>query len=149
MSTQRPTRSKSRTNPQPARWYRGPDVPRSVIRRFARDVAEQFHPEKIILFGSHAYGRPHADSDVDILVIMPCRNQLDQAYKIRLAVSAPFSMDLIVRKPENMEWRLKEGDSFHTEVVTKGKVLYEKDHSRVGAKGGSGLSTRRSNGRYR
>jgi predicted nucleotidyltransferase len=39
------------------------------IRRFARRVAERFQPEKIILFGSHAYGTPHADSDVDILVI--------------------------------------------------------------------------------
>ena len=49
------------------------------IRRFARRVAERFQPEKIILFGSHAYGTPHADSDVDIPVIMPARNQHDQA----------------------------------------------------------------------
>ena len=54
-----------------ARWYRGADVPMRVIRRFAREVAERFQPDKIILFGSHAYGTPHADSDVDILVIMP------------------------------------------------------------------------------
>ena len=62
----------------------------SEIRRFARQVAERFHPEKIILFGSHAYGTPHADSDVDILVIMPARNRHDQAYKIRDCVSAPI-----------------------------------------------------------
>ena len=111
---------------QTPRWYRGPNVPKSAIRRFAREVAEKFQPEKIILFGSHAYGKPHADSDVDILVIMPCRNQLDQAFKIRLAVSAPFPMDLIVRKPSNLGWRLKEGESFHTEIMTRGTVLYEK-----------------------
>ena len=46
-----------------------------VIRRFARQVAERFEPERIILFGSHAYGTPHAASDVDILVIMPAKNQ--------------------------------------------------------------------------
>jgi uncharacterized protein len=109
----------------PQRWYRGADVPKAAIRRFARQVAERFQPEKIILFGSHAYGTPHADSDVDILVVMPARNQLDQAYKIRLAVSAPFAMDLIVRTPKNLAWRLAEGDSFHTEIVTKGQVLYE------------------------
>jgi predicted nucleotidyltransferase len=96
-----------------------------VIRRFARQVAEQFQPEKIVLFGSYAYGTPHADSDVDILVIMPCRNQLDQAFKIRMAIPAPFPMDLIVRKPNNIKWRLEEGELFHTEILTKGKALYE------------------------
>src|SRR6266571_1448247 len=97
----------------PARWYRGADIPLHVIRRFARQVGERFQPEKIILFGSYAYGTPHADSDVDILIVMPARNQLDQAYKIRLAISAPFPLDLIVRTPKNMKWRLAEGDSFH------------------------------------
>lgn len=53
------------------RWYRGARVLKTVIREYARAVAERFHPEKIILFGSHAYGTPHADSDVDILVVMP------------------------------------------------------------------------------
>src|SRR5579884_565645 len=67
--------------PPPPRWYRGADVPLRVIRRFARQVAEQFHPDKIILFGSHAYGIPHADSDVDILVVMPARNEIDQSVR--------------------------------------------------------------------
>jgi predicted nucleotidyltransferase len=122
--------------------YWGADVPMSVIRRFARAVAERFHPDKIILFGSHAYGRPNADSDVDILVIMPAKNQLHQAYKICLAVPAPFPMDLIVRTPKNLEWRLREGESFHTEIISKGKVLYEKDNGRMGAKS-RGRSPRR------
>jgi hypothetical protein len=43
--------------PEPVpRQYAGPDVPLRVIRRYARRVAEQFRPDKIILFGSHAYG---------------------------------------------------------------------------------------------
>src|SRR5205085_1106062 len=125
------------------RWYDGADVPMRVIRRFARQVAQQFKPDKIILFGSHAYGVPHADSDVDILVIMPARNQIDQAFKIRLAVPAPFPMDLIVRKPSNIQWRLDEGELFHTEILTKGKILYEKSDPRVGAQGRSRLSSRR------
>src|SRR3981189_323816 len=101
------------------RYYYGADVPMRLIRRFARQVAERFQPEKIILFGSYAYGTPHADSDVDILVIMPARNQLDQAFKIRLAIPAPFPIDLIVRTPHNIQWRLEEGDLFHTQIVTK------------------------------
>jgi predicted nucleotidyltransferase len=139
-----------RVNPselQSVRWFRGAAVPKSVIRRFAREIAERFAPDKIILFGSHAYGTPREGSDVDILVIMPCRNQLDQAFKIRSAVAAPFSMDLIVRSPKNMDWRLKEGDSFHTEIVRKGKVLYEKDDARVGSQSGKRLPPRRSSRR--
>ena len=54
-----------------------------VIRCFARAVAEQFQPTAIILFGSHAYGRPHDDSDVDILVIMPARDKHNRAVRIR------------------------------------------------------------------
>jgi uncharacterized protein len=110
-----------------------------VIRRFARDVAERFQPDKIILFGSYAYGTPHADSDVDILVVMPARNQIDQAVRIELVCDPPFPLDIIVYTPKNMKWRLEEGESFLTEVVSKGKVLYEKINEGMGAKGRSRL----------
>jgi predicted nucleotidyltransferase len=125
-------------NPVPtdlSRWYRGANIPRALIRRFARQVAERFKPDKIILFGSYAYGTPHEDSDVDILVVMPTRNELDQSVRISLAVDYNFPLDLLVRTPRNMAWRLAEGDSFLREVVTRGKVLYEKADGRVGAKG--------------
>src|SRR5215471_10906393 len=133
---------RSRSTSQPSRWYRGADVPMHVIRRFARQVAERFHPDKIILFGSYAYGTPHADSDVDILVIMPARNQLDQAVKIELACDPPFPLDIIVRTPHNMKWRLADGESFLREITTKGKVLYEKNHAGVGAESRKRLPTR-------
>ena len=133
---------KTLSDTRPARWYRGADIPLRLIRRFARQVAERFHPDKIILFGSYAYGTPHQDSDVDILVVMPCRNQLDQAVKISLAIDPPFPLDIIVRKPANLQGRLAEGESFHTEIVNKGRILYEKKHARVGAKGGGGLRRR-------
>src|SRR5438270_8359403 len=97
---------------QPARWYRGADVPLRVIRRFAREVAEKFQPDKIILFGSYAYGTPHEDSDVDILVIMPARNQLDMAFKIHCTIEPPFPVDIHVRTPKEMKWRLEEGELF-------------------------------------
>jgi predicted nucleotidyltransferase len=114
------------------RWYRGMDVPMRVIRRWARQVAERFKPDKIILFGSHAYGTPHEDSDVDILVVMPCRSQRAQAFRIRTTTPAPFPMDLLVRKPGEIKWRLEEGELFHSEIVSKGKVLYETEDARVG-----------------
>src|SRR5262245_56725150 len=138
MAKRSPVPSTSRT----PRTYRGADIPMRVIRRFARSVAERFQPERIILFGSHAYGTPHADSDVDILVVMPARNQHDQAVRIRWEVPAPFPMDLLVRTPENMRWRLEAGDSFLREIVLKGKVLYEKADTGVGQEG-RGRSHRR------
>src|SRR2546422_1627835 len=98
------------------RCYRGAKVRMRVIRRFAREVAQRFRPEKIILFGSYAYGQPHADSDVDILVVMPARSERNQAAKIRLAIEAPFPMDLLVRTPKTLKWRLKEGDWFLREI---------------------------------
>jgi predicted nucleotidyltransferase len=113
-----------------------------VIRRYARAIAERFEPDKIVLFGSYAYGTPHADSDVDLLVVKPTWSQHSLAVQIRWALSPPFPMDLIVRTPKQMKWRLAEGESFLTEIVTKGKVLYEKDDRRVGAKG-RGRSRRR------
>ncbi|MBI1832598.1 MAG: nucleotidyltransferase domain-containing protein [Planctomycetes bacterium] len=115
-----------------------------LIRRYARAIAEEFHPEKIILFGSHAYGTPNADSDVDLLVVMPARDRHAQAVRIRYRLAAPFPVDLIVRTPKQMEWRLKEGESFTTTIVTKGKVLYEKDDARVGEQSGRGLRRRRA-----
>src|SRR5258708_40323147 len=124
-------------------WYRGANVPMAAIRRYARQVAERFLPDKIILFGSYAYGTPHADSDVDILVIMPARNELDQAVRVRLSVDYNFPLDLLVRSPKNLAWRLAEGDSFLQEVVDGGKVLYEKTDGRLDSQGRGRLPRRK------
>jgi predicted nucleotidyltransferase len=124
------------------RTYWGADIPMREIRRFSRAVAEKFRPDKIILFGSCAYGTPHADSDVDILVVMPAYNQSSKAGRIRWEVPAPFPMDLIVRTPENLRRRLADGDLFHTEITSKGKVLYEKRDARVGQQGRGRLARR-------
>lgn len=116
------------------RWYRGADIPMRLIRKFARDVAEHFQPDKIVLFGSYAYGTPHNDSDVDILVIMPARNTTDMAVKIHLALMPPFPIDIIVRTPAEMRWRMEERESFLVEIMEKGKVLYEKNDAGVDRK---------------
>jgi len=132
---------KTKTNTEALEhWYAGADVPIAVIRRYVRTIADRFQPQKIILFGSYAYGTPHAGSDVDILVIMLARNELAQAWKIDRALARNFSVHLIVRTPKNMEWRLREGDWFLREIVARGKVLYEKTDTRVGRQGGRRLS---------
>jgi predicted nucleotidyltransferase len=128
----------------PKRVYLGAKVPKRLIHRYADAIAAEFHPDKIILFGSYAYGTPHEESDVDLLVVMSTRNQHDQAVRIQYRLTAPFPVDLIVRTPEQMAWRLAEGESFLTTIMSQGKTLYEKDDAGVGKEGRSGLRARRA-----
>jgi predicted nucleotidyltransferase len=131
MIKKRRTRGKQKVNG----FYQSPNVPMSAIRRFARQVAERFQPDKIILFGSYAYGKPHRDSDVDILVVMACHDEINQSVRIWQAIDPPFSLDLIVRTPRRLQWRIKEGDWFLREVMERGKILYEKTDQAVGSQG--------------
>jgi predicted nucleotidyltransferase len=127
----------------PRRSYRGPKIPMRVIRRYARAIAEEFQPDKIILFGSFAYGTPHEDSDVDLLLVMPARDTHSMAVRIRYRLAAPFPLDLLIRTPKEMKWRLEEGESFLTTIMSQGKVLYEKVDQGVGQEGRAGLRSRR------
>lgn len=119
------------------RRYRPPHVPRAAIRRYTQQIVESFGPDRIILFGSFAYGKPHADSDVDLLVIMAASNDIDQSILIRTALAAPFPLDLIVRSPRKLKQHLADGNWFLREIMDKGKVLYEKRNGKVGTKGRS------------
>jgi uncharacterized protein len=103
------------------------------IQELSQQIAAQFSPERIILFGSHAYGEPTADSDVDLLVVMPFEGQaFRKAAEILNQISPTFSVDLLVRTAEQLDERLELGDFFLREIVTRGKVLYESVDSRVG-----------------
>ena len=107
-------------------------ISRNDIQQFVDNVVRQFRPTKVILFGSHAYGHPTADSDVDLMLIMPHRGSSTQAAtKIRLACPRSFPMDLLVRTPAEIRRRLQLGDPFIHEITTKGIVLHENDHARV------------------
>jgi predicted nucleotidyltransferase len=111
-------------------------VPLNAIRTYARKIVELFHPTKIVLFGSYAYGKPTSDSDVDLLVVMPTRNQIEQAVRIDEAIEdRGFPLDLLVRTPKELAKRLRYGDSIMQEIVTRGKVLYENHHSAMGTQG--------------
>jgi predicted nucleotidyltransferase len=105
-------------------------IPRERIQHYCEAVGQKFVPERIILFGSYAYGSPTADSDVDLLVIMPFRgNDVSKAIEIRAAFDTPFPLDLLVRKPQFIEARLRERDMFIEMVVRQGVVLYENKHA--------------------
>jgi predicted nucleotidyltransferase len=97
------------------------------ITRFGTLIAEQFAPDKIILFGSYAYGEPTKDSDVDLLIIMPHEGRAsEKAIQIRSAFPREFPLDLIVRSAEELRTRLGMDDHFIREITERGKVIYER-----------------------
>jgi len=101
-------------------------VTRRQINAYAQEIARQFRPRQIILFGSYACGKPTRDSDVDLLVVMPHKGRgVEKAIEIRLKVQAPFPMDLLVRSPQKIRQRLALGDWFIEDILNKGEVLYE------------------------
>jgi predicted nucleotidyltransferase len=94
---------------------------------FVDRIVRELHPDKIILFGSYAYGTPNGDSDVDLLVIMETAASPTERYLAvsRLLWPRPFPVDIIVKRPDEIELALRQGDFFIAEIVNQGRVLYE------------------------
>ncbi|PSR17033.1 hypothetical protein C8255_14755 [filamentous cyanobacterium CCP3] len=96
------------------------------IEALSQQIAERFKPERIILFGSYAYGKPTEDSDVDLLVVLPFEGYpARKAAEIRCQVRPGFALDLLVRTPEYLTQRLIMRDFFLEDIVNNGKVLYD------------------------
>jgi predicted nucleotidyltransferase len=114
-----------------------------VIVALVQTIVRQFKPDRIILFGSYAYGMPTEDSDVDLLVVMPHRGPAHRtATRIRLASAATFPMDLLVRSAAEIEKGIGENDWFLIEVLEKGIVLHDRANPSVGAQGRGRLRRR-------
>lgn len=102
---------------------------KDLISKLVERLKEHYQPIKIILYGSYAYGKPHKDSDIDLLIIKdtPAR-PVDRRIEVRRLVSdlrkkVPFSS--LVVTPEELANRLKIGDDFFIEITSRGKVVYE------------------------
>ncbi len=101
-------------------------IHRNSILSLSRRIAQEFHPERVILFGSYAYGKPSAESDVDLLVIMPFEGEAFwKSQEILNRLNPEFSVDIVVRRPEDVVRRYKLGDPLLREALDRGKVLYE------------------------
>lgn len=98
------------------------------LRPAIQRIVDELQPEKIILFGSYAYGKPNSHSDVDLLVVMKTDASLkERSWNVsRLLLPRPFPIDILVKTPKEIEAALKAGDFFIKEIVTRGKVLYER-----------------------
>jgi predicted nucleotidyltransferase len=105
-----------------------PPVAETLPQAIKRIVTE-LKPEKIILFGSYAYGNPTPDSDVDLLVIMETKaREIDRYVAIsNLLYPREFPVDIIVKTPKEIKAESqKSGNFFMREILTKGKVVYER-----------------------
>ena len=98
------------------------------LRPAIQKIATELNPEKIVLFGSYAYGTPNPHSDVDLLVIMKTKaSPKDRSWAVsRLLLPRPFPVDILVKTPKEVEKALETGDFFLKEILTRGKVLYDR-----------------------
>jgi predicted nucleotidyltransferase len=101
-------------------------VTEEILAEIVRRLVAALDPEKIILFGSYAYGSPSSDSDVDMLVIMQTAASPADRYGSvsRVIRPRPFPLDLLVKTPDEIAQALAKGDGFIQESVTQGCVLY-------------------------
>ena len=105
-------------------------VNRRQIRDLTQQIVLKFHPDRVILFGSYAYGKPTSDSDVDLLVILPFNeNPARKSVEILNSVRPTFEVDLLARTPQQFTSRLALNDFFMREIDEKGIVLHESTHS--------------------
>jgi len=99
-----------------------------VIDRMTRRIVRRFHPEKVILFGSHARGAAGPDSDVDLLVVMKVKGSRRDA---RLAVrellrDVTVPLDVVVTTPEDFAWRKDIAGTIEYPAAREGRSVYEK-----------------------
>ena len=100
-------------------------LPAAVAR-----IAQALHPQKIILFGSYAYGNPTPDSDVDLLVVAEKNGDPTERYLLASQSLYPrsFPVDILVKTPEEVARALEKGDYIVCEIVTRGQVIYERPY---------------------
>ncbi|MBM4424748.1 MAG: nucleotidyltransferase domain-containing protein [Chloroflexi bacterium] len=123
------TRRKRRSVSLPSIVPIGCELPVSEsLPAAVRRIVRHLRPDKIILFGSYAYGKPTPDSDVDLLVVMRTRlKRANRTWAIsRLLLPRPFPVDILVRTPKEVEHALAKGDFFIEEITEQGRVLYER-----------------------
>lgn len=98
------------------------------IDRLVKVIADKYHPEKIILFGSAARGQTGSDSDVDLFIVkshnQPRPRRGAEVYEILRKLSNRPPVDVVVYTPEEVRHRLELGDWFVKEVFEEGRVMY-------------------------
>lgn len=88
------------------------------------DQLKPYNPEKIILFGSYAYGTPNKDSDIDLLIVVDTNKNFHQrVQQIRPLLPANKAIDLIVLTPAEYQ-KAKVSNPLVVEIESHGKIIY-------------------------
>ena len=99
------------------------------IRKLSNQIAREFEPVQIVLFGSYAKGSATSDSDVDLLVVMPFRgSSARMAATIVNRINPNIPVEILVRTPTQLRERLAHSDFFLREIMEEGKTLYAASH---------------------
>lgn len=102
---------------------------RETIAEIVERLKREYRPNKIVLFGSYAYGHPDRDSDIDLLIIKDTSERpIDRRAAASQIVSDPqrlTPLEVIVLTPDEVRQRLEVGDQFLREILDKGEVLHE------------------------
>jgi predicted nucleotidyltransferase len=98
-----------------------------TLEEITRRLVEEFEPEQIILFGSHAWGNPHADSDVDLLVILSKSDErlaerARRAYRALRGLNVPT--DILVKTRGEVERFRSVDTSLESRIYKRGRILY-------------------------
>jgi predicted nucleotidyltransferase len=103
-------------------------VTEELLRQITQRIVEEFTPEKVILFGSHAWGKPHRDSDVDLLVMMETGQPTIQVAAAIARAARPrfLALDVLVKTPQEVAERARAKDFFIRKILREGRVLYER-----------------------
>lgn len=106
----------------------GPKDGRGVIQQILKKIVAEYAPQKVILFGSYAWGEPGPDSDIDLLIIKETSERfLDRWTTVQRILSGmhrSLPVEALVLTPHEIERRLAIGDQFIAEILEKGEVLY-------------------------
>ena len=97
------------------------------IQEVTNRLVKEFHPQKIILFGSYAWGTPTNDSDLDLMVVIQDSNERPaararRAYHCLRGINVP--KDILVRTDKELNRFKHVKASLECKVIKDGKVLY-------------------------
>jgi len=96
------------------------------LKKLTKQIINNYKPEKIILFGSYAWGKPSTGSDVDLFVIKKTKKDpIKRSYELRKNIDASLPLDVLVYTPTEVKKRINLNDFFIKEIINKGKVVYE------------------------
>lgn len=100
----------------------------SIIQKIVNKLVADYQPQRVILFGSYAYGNPRPDSDIDLLIVKDTSDRFSQRWnRVRHILSDPtrqIAIETLILTPDELAQRTTIGDQFVMDIIERGKVLH-------------------------